>query len=265
MLVYAPAFIPSTAKPPSKRKIIFLRCGIIFVNLRDMKQKLVFLTGAGVSAESGISTFRDANGLWEKYPVMDVCSATGFARNPALVHKFYNERRAQLLRVKPNAAHFAIAALERDYNVMVVTQNVDNLHEAAGTPRNHIIHLHGELMKVRALGDESHVYELRPPYISTTPETLIDGHHVRPHIVFFEEAVPMIEFELASAAVSRADILVIVGTSLSVYPAAALIHHARPKARIFYIDPNPAVVPSNVTVIAEPATQGMYTLMSMLR
>lgn len=227
-----------------------------------MKEKLVFLTGAGVSAESGIRTFRDADGLWEQYPVMDVCSASGFRRNPALVHQFYNERRAQLPTVEPNAAHRAIAALERDYDVMVVTQNVDNLHERAGTPPEHIIHLHGELMKVRAMGDDSKVFELTPPDTDTSPSTVIDGHNVRPHIVFFEEAVPMIE--PAAEVVAQADILVIVGTSLNVYPAAGLIHYARPDARIFYIDPHPAPVPPSVTVIAEPATQGMTTLAKML-
>lgn len=228
-----------------------------------MKKKLVFLTGAGVSAESGISTFRDADGLWEKYPVMQVCSATGFAADPALVHKFYNERRCQLLDVKPNAAHLAIAALEKDYDVMVVTQNVDNLHEAAGTPEEHIIHLHGELMKVRSTRDESKLFTLTPDNLETTPDTVIEGHHVRPHIVFFEEAVPMIE--PAAKVVSEADILVIIGTSLNVYPAAGLIHYARPDAAIFYIDPKPAAVGSRVRVIAEPATKGMQTLVEELK
>ncbi len=223
-----------------------------------MKKKLVFLTGAGVSAESGISTFRDANGLWEQYPVMDVCSATGFARNPALVHQFYNERRHQLPTVEPNAAHRAIAALEERFDVMVITQNVDNLHERAGTPREHIIHLHGELMKVRALDNENLTFELHEPNLDTTPETRIDGHRVRPHIVFFEEAVPMIE--PAAEVVAQADILVIIGTSLNVYPAAGLINYARSDARIFYIDPNPAAVGPRVTVIAEPATRGVVTL-----
>ncbi|MCM1310033.1 MAG: NAD-dependent deacylase [Bacteroides sp.] len=227
-----------------------------------MKRKLVFLTGAGVSAESGIRTFRDADGLWEQYPVMDVCSATGFRRNPALVHQFYNERRKQLGDVEPNAAHIAIAQLAEKYDVKVVTQNVDNLHERAGTPSDDIIHLHGELMKVRALDDDSLVYELCPPNIETTPQTLINGHYVRPHIVFFEEAVPMIE--PAVEVVAQADILVIVGTSLNVYPAAGLINYARPDARIFYIDPNPAAVSSRVRVIAQPATKGLQTLIPLL-
>lgn len=228
-----------------------------------MKKKLVFLTGAGVSAESGISTFRDADGLWEKYPVMEVCSATGFRQNPALVHQFYNDRRAQLLTVEPNDAHRAIAALERDFDVKVVTQNVDNLHERAGTPSDHIIHLHGELMKVRALDDEDLVFTLTPPDLSTTPDTRIQGHAVRPHIVFFEEAVPMIE--PAAETVSEADILVIIGTSLNVYPAAGLMHYARPDSPIFYIDPKPAAVDARrVHVIAQPATKGMQTLAQLL-
>ena len=227
-----------------------------------MKKKLVFLTGAGVSAESGISTFRDADGLWEKYPVMEVCSATGFAANPALVHQFYNDRRRQLLEVEPTAAHRAIAELERDFDVMVITQNVDNLHERAGTPVDHIIHLHGELMKVRSLSDPSRLFTLTPPDISTTPQTVIEGHRVRPHIVFFEEAVPMIE--PAAEVVAEADILVIVGTSLNVYPAAGLMHYARPGIPVFYIDPRPAAVSPSVHVIPQPATKGMQTLAKLL-
>lgn len=229
-----------------------------FEGMKTEKKKLVFLTGAGVSAESGIRTFRDADGLWEEYPVMDVASATGFRRNPALIHKFYNERRAQLLTAEPNAAHRAIARLEEKFDVRVITQNVDNLHERAGTPKNHIIHLHGELMKVRALDDDTKVYELVPPEIETTTATRIDGHYVRPHIVFFEEAVPMIE--PAAEVVSEADILVIVGTSLNVYPAAGLINYARPGVPVYYIDPKPAAVSPRVHVIAEPATKGMEIL-----
>lgn len=227
-----------------------------------MKQKLVFLTGAGVSAESGIRTFRDADGLWEQYPVMDVCSATGFARNPALIHKFYNERRLQLKSAEPNAAHRAIADLEQHFDVTVITQNVDDLHERAGTPADHIIHLHGELKKVRSLSDESKIFELREPNLETSPETRIEGHAVRPHIVFFEEAVPMIE--PAVEIVSQADILVIVGTSLAVYPAAGLVHYSRPGIPVYYIDPNPAAVSSAIHIIAEPATKGMKTLTDIL-
>lgn len=239
-----------------------LRIFAVLIRFDKEMKKLVFLTGAGVSAESGIRTFRDADGLWEQYPVMDVCSATGFRRNPALVHQFYNERRAQLGDVEPNAAHLAIARMAEKFDVMVVTQNVDNLHERAGTPRERIIHLHGELMKVRALDDDSKVYELCPPDIATTPATVIDGHRVRPHIVFFEEAVPMIE--PAAEVVAQADIVVIVGTSLNVYPAAGLVNYARPDAEIYYIDPKPAAVSERVHVIAEPATKGMETLATLL-
>ncbi|MDE5969396.1 MAG: NAD-dependent deacylase [Muribaculaceae bacterium] len=228
--------------------------------MENKKQKLVFLTGAGMSAESGIKTFRDSNGLWENYPVMDVASADGFARNPELVHKFYNMRRADLLKAEPNEGHRLVSQLEKDYDVYVITQNVDNLHERAGS--NKIIHLHGELMKVRALDDESKVYELKPDAIETTPDTVIDGHHVRPHIVFFQEAVPMIE--PAVEIVQQADIIVVIGTSLVVYPAASLLNFASPNARLFYIDPNPAAVPSRVTVIRKGASEGMKELIEQL-
>lgn len=225
-------------------------------------KKLVFLTGAGISAESGISTFRDADGLWENYPVMEVCSADGFRRNPALVHEFYNQRRRQLLTVEPNSAHRAIAELMEKYDVYVVTQNVDNLHERGGMPANRVLHLHGELMKVRALDDPNLLFTLEEPNLDTTPHTLIEGHQVRPHIVFFQEAVPMLE--PAAELVEQADILVIVGTSLVVYPAAGLINYARPDAKIYYIDPHPAAVPGRVKVIAEPATKGMELLVKEL-
>lgn len=221
-----------------------------------MKKKLVILTGAGMSAESGLRTFRDADGLWENYPVMDVASADGFARNPALVHQFYNDRRRQLINVLPNAGHIALADLEKHFDVYVITQNVDDLHERAGS--THVLHLHGELMKVRAIDDPDLTFTLTPPDLSTTPSTIIDGHHVRPHIVFFQEAVPMIEPAIDIA--SEADVFVVIGTSLAVYPAASLLYYVRPSVPIFYIDPNPASVPAGVTVIREPATKGVETL-----
>lgn len=223
-------------------------------------KKLVISTGAGISAESGIRTFRDADGLWENYPVMDVASADGFRRDPALVHQFYNERRHQLLAAEPNAAHRGLVELERLFEVYVITQNVDDLHERAGS--TNVLHLHGELMKVRATDDESKVFTLTAPNLNTTPQTVIEGHYVRPHIVFFEEAVPMIE--PAAEVVAQADILVIVGTSLVVYPAAGLLHYARPGVPVYYIDPKPALVGSSVHVIAEPATKGMQTLRKIL-
>lgn len=228
-----------------------------------MKKKLVISTGAGISAESGISTFRDAGGLWENYNVMDVASADGFARNPALIHQFYNARRKELVNAKPNAAHTGLVDLEKDFDVYVITQNVDNLHERAGS--KNVLHLHGELMKVRALDDETKVYELHPgeANFETSPDTIIDGHHVRPHIVFFQEAVPNIE--PAVQLVQEADIFVVIGTSLAVYPAAGLLNYVRPGTPVYYIDPHPAAVPAGVTVIPLPATAGVDHLSRLLR
>lgn len=228
-----------------------------------MKKKLVISTGAGISAESGISTFRDAGGLWENYNVMDVASADGFARNPALIHQFYNARRKELVNAKPNAAHTGLVDLEKDFDVYVITQNVDNLHERAGS--KNVLHLHGELMKVRALDDETKVYELHPgeANFETSPDTIIDGHHVRPHIVFFQEAVPNIE--PAVQLVQEADIFVVIGTSLAVYPAAGLLNYVRPGIPVYYIDPHPAAVPAGVTVIPLPATAGVDRLSRLLR
>lgn len=227
-----------------------------------MKKKLVISTGAGISAESGISTFRDANGLWEQYPVMDVASADGFARNPALVHEFYNARRKQLLTVEPNDAHRGLVELEEDFDVRVITQNVDNLHERAGSSK--VLHLHGELMKIRSMKVESRVYELTADNLETSPDTRDEyGDPVRPHIVFFQEAVPNIE--LAIDWVQEADIFVVIGTSLNVYPAAGLLRYVRPGTPVYYIDPNPAVVPSGVEVMAMTATQGVKELIGKLK
>lgn len=221
--------------------------------------KLVVSTGAGISAESGLRTFRDADGLWENHNVMDVASADGFARNPELVHEFYNARRAELAGVQPNAAHIALKKLEEYFDVYVITQNVDDLHERAGS--SNITHLHGELTKVRAIDDESRVYKLGYAE-ATTPQTIIDNHRVRPHIVFFQEAVPM--FETAVQIAAQADIFVIIGTSLAVYPAAALMNYVRRGVPVYYIDPNPAAVPDGVNVIAGPATTGVAQLADIL-
>ncbi len=228
------------------------------------KKNVVVLTGAGVSAESGIRTFRDADGLWEEYPVMEVCSADGFARNPALVHQFYNARRHQLVDARPNAAHEALAALEGDerYHVTIITQNVDDLHERAGS--TDVLHLHGELMKVRAMDDESLLFNLTSETgLDTTPDTVIEGHKVRPHIVFFQEAVPAIED--AIEIVSQADILIVIGTSLNVYPAAGLLHYAPKGIPVYYIDPSPAAVPAGVNVLPVKATEGVTQLVGQLR
>lgn len=225
-----------------------------------MKKKLVISTGAGMSAESGIKTFRDSGGLWEEYPVMEVASAYGFKKNPALVHEFYNKRRHELIKAKPNAGHTALVELEKQYDTYIITQNVDDLHERAGS--SHVLHLHGELMKVRATDDDTKVYQLKPEELDTTPDTIIDGHHVRPHIVFFQEAVPNIE--PAMELVEQADIFVVIGTSLNVYPAAGLLNYVHRGVPVYYIDPNPAEVPPGVIVIKEPASVGVKILADLI-
>lgn len=224
-------------------------------------KKIVVFTGAGVSADSGLATFRDADGLWAEYRIEDVCTPEALARNRALVVEFYNRRRREMLDAGPNAGHRAIAALEERFEVEVITQNVDDLHERAGS--KNVLHLHGELMKVRAIDDETKVYTRRPDALETTPETEIDGHRVRPHIVFFQEAVPNIEPAIDLA--GEADVFVVIGTSLNVYPAAGLLHYVRPGVPVYYIDPHPAAVPAGVTVIPLPATAGVERLASILR
>ena len=229
-----------------------------------MKRRIVVLTGAGVSAESGFATFRDTGGLWEQYNVEDVASHDGWLRNPELVLNFYNERRAQLKDAKPNAAHLAIAALEKDYNVDVITQNVDNLHEKAGSTR--VLHLHGELTKVRpekGLYDvtfqEDEVIDVGYDKVSLG-DLAPNGRQLRPHIVFFGESVPNIE--RAIDMVSTADILLIVGTSLQVYPAAGLYRYAPSSAPIYIIDPaDVPVTDRRITHIRAKATSGMEIFM----
>ena len=234
-----------------------------------MKKKLVVLTGAGVSAESGITTFRDSNGLWENYKVEDVATIEGWYKDPQLVLDFYNARRAQLADVKPNAAHYAIAELEKEYDVTVITQNVDNLHERAGSTR--IIHLHGELTKVRPENtynemdgfSEESVFD-----IGTEPVHVGDlapnGAQLRPHIVWFGEAVPKIDQALDY--VESADVMLIVGTSLQVYPAAGLYAFAKADTPIYIIDPKDVPVKdARITHIKDVATKGMETFKEMLR
>ena len=233
------------------------------------RKKLVVLTGAGVSAESGISTFRDSNGLWENYRVEDVAAIEGWHADPALVLKFYNERRAQLAEVRPNAAHLAIASLEKEWEVTVVTQNVDNLHERAGSTR--VVHLHGELTKVRP----ENCYNDRDGY---SEETVFDigfdsielgdkapnGAQLRPHIVWFGEAVPKIN--AAIDAVEAADIMLIVGTSLQVYPAASLYAYANAGIPIYIIDPKEVMVrDARFVHIKEVATKGMEEFKNILK
>lgn len=232
------------------------------------KRKITVLTGAGVSAESGISTFRDSDGLWENHNVEDVASIEGWHRDKALVLDFYNERRAQLPGVRPNAAHLAIAELEKDFNVTVVTQNVDNLHERAGSTR--IIHLHGELTKVRPENccneldgfSEETVFDIGSDAIHVG-DLAPNGAQLRPHIVWFGEAVPKIE--AAIEAVEAADILLIVGTSLQVYPAAGLYRYAGMDTPIYIIDPKDVPVrDSRITHIKDVATKGMETFKNMI-
>ena len=231
--------------------------------------KLVVLTGPGVSAESGISTFRDSDGLWEQHKVEDVASIEGWYRNPALVLDFYNARRAQLSAVKPNAAHLDIAGLETDYEVTVVTQNVDNLHERAGSTK--VIHLHGELTKVRPENccNDSDGYSEQTVFdIGSDPIHIGDlapnGAQLRPHIVWFGEAVPKIE--AAIDAVETADILLIVGTSLQVYPAAGLYAYAKAGTPIYIIDPKDiSVRDRRITHIKNVATKGMDEFKNLLK
>ena len=233
------------------------------------RKKITVLTGAGVSAESGISTFRDSDGLWENYKVEDVASIEGWYRNPSLVLEFYNNRRAQLAQVKPNAAHLSIASLEDEYDVTVVTQNVDNLHERAGSTK--VIHLHGELTKVRpenccnemdAFSEET-VFDIGTESIAIG-DLAPNGAQLRPHIVWFGEAVPKIDS--AIDAVEAADILLIVGTSLQVYPAASLYRFARLDIPIYIIEPKELTVrDGRLTHIKEVATKGMECFKNILK
>ena len=226
-------------------------------------KKLIVLTGAGISAESGIKTFRDAGGLWEGHDVMEVASPEGWHRNHELVLDFYNQRRRQLHEVEPNAAHHALVELEEHYEVVVVTQNVDDLHERAGSSR--IVHLHGELIKVRSTYDPSLVYEWRKDLL--TGDLCEKGHQLRPHIVWFGEMVPMLQ--IAADHTSEADIVLIVGTSMQVYPAAGLVGFAPPHARVYYVDPNPSINyelgrSGHLTVVSERATTGVRKVVDQL-
>lgn len=225
-------------------------------------KNLVILSGAGMSAESGISTFRDAGGLWDKYPVMQVASIEGYVRDPELVINFYNERRKQLLDVLPNAGHIGLAELEKNFKVTVITQNVDNLHERAGS--THVIHLHGELTKVCSSRDPynpRYIKELEPEeYEVKMGDKAGDGSQLRPFIVWFGEAVP--EIETAIDYVEKADIFVIIGTSLNVYPAAGLLNYVPHSAEVYLIDPKPVDTYSarQIHVIQKGASEGIEEL-----
>ncbi len=229
-------------------------------------KKLVILSGAGISAESGISTFRDAGGLWDKYPVMQVASIEGYEADPELVINFYNERRKQLLDVKPNQGHILCAELEKYFDVTVVTQNVDNLHERAGS--HHIIHLHGELTKVCSSynpNDPRYIRELKPDEFEVKMgDKAGDGSQLRPFIVWFGEAVP--EIDKAVKFVEKADIFVIIGTSMNVYPAASLLYYVPSNAQVYLIDPKDVNINTHrpITHIKKGASEGMKELLELL-
>jgi NAD-dependent deacetylase len=216
-----------------------------------------------MSAESGISTFRDSGGLWDKYPVEQVATPEGFAANPQLVLEFYNTRRKQLLDVKPNEGHLGLAALEKDFELRIITQNVDNLHERAGSSQ--VLHLHGELTKVRSTGDESLVYELSPEnYEVKWGDKCEKGFQLRPHIVWFGEAVPM--FDEAVEVARLADVFVVIGTSLNVYPAAGLINYVPRDIPIYLIDPKEVSTSrKDVFFIRKGASEGVKELRGKLR
>ncbi|MDU1905108.1 MAG: NAD-dependent deacylase [Dysgonomonas sp.] len=226
-------------------------------------KNIVVLTGAGMSAESGIATFRDSGGLWEQYRIEDVATPEAFMRNPELVLEFYNVRRRESLKAQPNKGHVGLAEMQDEYNVSIITQNVDNLHEKAGS--KNVLHLHGELMKVRSLKNENKVYDVDPDHIDIKlGDTCDDGSQLRPHIVWFGEAVPMMTE--AEKIVRTADILVIIGTSLNVYPAAGLIYYVKEGTPIYLIDPNGvAVSKPGVHFIRKGASEGVEELRKLLK
>lgn len=226
-------------------------------------KKISVLTGAGISQESGIKTFRDADGLWEGHDVMEVASPEGWRKNPEMVLDFYNQRRRQLNEVQPNLAHYALGDLEDKYQVSIITQNIDDLHERGGS--SHVVHLHGELFKARGIDYPSVAYDWKEDIQlgSLCPQ----GSQLRPHIVWFGEAVP--KLEEAAPIVASAEIIIIIGTSMQVYPAAGLVGLARADAEIYYIDPKPSInyelsILDNLEVISEKATIGVKRLVDRL-
>jgi NAD-dependent deacetylase len=216
---------------------------------------IVVISGAGISAESGLKTFRDSNGLWEGHDVMEVATPLGFKKNPELVLEFYNQRRRQLLEVHPNLAHKTIADLEKIYKVSIITQNVDDLHERAGS--SFVLHLHGELFKVRSTKNENNIQSWRKDLF--LGDLCKDGFQLRPHIVWFGEDVPLML--KAISVCEKADVLIIVGTSMQVYPAASLINYVPLNTKVYYIDPTPAEINySNLIVVEERATTGILNV-----
>ncbi|MBX2931142.1 MAG: NAD-dependent deacylase [Chitinophagaceae bacterium] len=225
------------------------------------KQKLVVLTGAGISAESGLKTFRDSDGLWENYNVYEVATPRGFAANPQLVLDFYNKRRNDVANAKPNAAHIGLAELENDFDVTIITQNIDDLHERGGS--KNVVHLHGQIFEMRSINNPHKIYAIRGDiHVGDLAE---DGSQLRPNIVWFEEPVPMIEY--AAKIVSTADIFVVIGTSLQVYPAAGLIEYAANNIPTFIVDkkiPDTLFI-QNLTVIEKTAVEGVKILKTALK
>ncbi|MBQ5878640.1 MAG: NAD-dependent deacylase [Alistipes sp.] len=225
-------------------------------------KKIVVFTGAGISAESGLSTFRDSDGLWEKYSIEEVCTPEALSRNRALVVEFYNKRRRDAAAAQPNAAHRAVAALEQWYEVEVVTQNVDDLHERAGSSR--VTHLHGELNKLRSMRNPDLIVPIEGD--QTLDAVGEDGALLRPHIVFFGESVPM--FDTACKIAAEADLMIVVGTSLAVYPAAMLVRYARPEVPIYLIDPGTPdvqMIRNPLTHLQKKASVGMSELLEQLK
>lgn len=225
------------------------------------KRKLVVLTGAGISAESGLKTFRDSDGLWEGFDVYEVATPRGWKKNPALVLEFYNMRRKDVLNAQPNAGHFGLADLQHDFDVQIITQNIDDLHERAGSEK--VLHLHGEIFKMRSIGDESKIYPIAGDI--NLGDLAEDGEQLRPHIVWFEEPVPMIAE--AVPLVKAADIFVVVGTSLVVYPAAGLVDFVQPRVPKYIVDKKIPVAEGigSVHAIELPATTGIEELKRLLR
>lgn len=225
-------------------------------------KRLVVLSGAGMSADSGIRTFRDAGGLWEGHPVEQVATPEGFRQDPRRVLDFYNQRRRQLSEVAPNKGHLALAEMEQHYHTTIVTQNVDDLHERAGSSR--VLHLHGELLKARSTGPNARVFPWSEDIV--LGDTCPDGFQLRPHIVWFGEEVPMLQ--RAAEVTAQADVLIIVGTSIQVYPAAGLVHYKKEGVPLYFVDPDPQMAPGehgNLEIIRERASVGLPILANRLR
>ncbi|MDX1651244.1 MAG: NAD-dependent deacylase [Brumimicrobium sp.] len=226
------------------------------------KKKIVVLSGAGISAESGLGTFRDSGGLWEKYPIEQVATPEAWEKDSALVTEFYNMRRKQAYEASPNAGHLALAKLEKNYDVSIITQNIDDLHERAGS--SNVIHLHGEISKVKSSGPSSEKkYYLQKNWEVKMGDLCPEGYQLRPHVVWFGEEVPMLG--KAAEVVRGADIFIVVGTSLNVYPAAGLVDYVRSEALCYLVDPSEVSVPKNFRIIQKNASTGLPMLANELK